>query len=234
LGKLSVGNDIGNQQIPTLPKAFVWAFVLGSKDGQFSAGAVKNAVPIDHNNRLELLQCIDQDLGEKRLKKTAAKCSHQLVCGVRHDLLQTREIGLLTEFDQVEHSIDDDGSDTEDDQMVCHPMMDLFWIVALNNVAGSLRFFLSGLVNIDGKIMAQPLRDCPLGNVLVRSPNQMSTHCLDITALASLANAGGLGLLLVPAGPKSVDFQNASLLGGYDHISASSCWSRRGRYDKGG
>jgi hypothetical protein len=74
-------------------------------------------------------------------------------------------------------------------------MMDLFWIVALNNIAGCLCFFLAGLVTINGKIMTQPLRDRRLGNVLVRTPNPMSTRGLDVTAVASLANGRAFGLI---------------------------------------
>jgi hypothetical protein len=78
--------------------------------------------------------------------------------------------------------------------------MDMFWIVALNNVVGCLRFFLRGLVDIDGKIMAQPLRDRRLGNILTRTPNPMSTRGFDVTTLASLANGSSLGVILSSAG----------------------------------
>jgi hypothetical protein len=87
------------------------------------------------------------------------------------------------------------GDNPEDCPLVITPMVHLFWIVTLKNVAGCQRFFLKGLVEMDGKIKAQPLRDCRLGNVLVRSPNPMSTRGLDITTMASLANGCALGVI---------------------------------------
>jgi hypothetical protein len=83
----------------------------------------------------------------------------------------------------------------EDCPSAITPMGHLFWIVALNNVAGCQQFFLKGLVVMDGKIKAQPLRDRRLGNVLVRSPNPMSNRGLDITTMASLANGCALGVI---------------------------------------
>jgi hypothetical protein len=86
------------------------------------------------------------------------------------------------------------GDYPEDCPLVITPMVHLFWIVALNNVAGCQQFFLKGLVEMDGKIKAQPLRNRQLGNVLVRSPNPMSTRGLDITTMASVSLANGCAL----------------------------------------
>jgi hypothetical protein len=48
---------------------------------------------------------------------------------------------------------------------------------------------------MDGKIRAQPLWGRRLGNVLVRSPNPMSTRGLDIATMAPLANGCALGVI---------------------------------------
>jgi hypothetical protein len=56
---------------------------------------------------------------------------------------------------------------------------------------------LENLVVLDGKVAAQPLHDDRrlLGNILVRSPNPMTTRWLNVVSLASLSNARELGLI---------------------------------------